>query len=87
LKKKYGSVTEQGLCRIRTNEKPRELYKTLLLVAEINVTSLDWLGHVNGMDKTNVAKEYSESDLESGWKKEECKLKWLEEVENYRKGK
>jgi hypothetical protein len=83
LKKKYGSETEPGLCKIRTNQEPRELHKTSLLLAEIKGASLDWLRHVIGMDKTNVVEEYSETDLESRRKKGKCKLKWLEKVENY----
>jgi hypothetical protein len=65
LKKKYGSEAKQGLCRIRSNQEQKELYKTPLLVAVINGASLDWLGHVMGMDKTNMGKEYSESVPES----------------------
>jgi hypothetical protein len=44
-------VTEQGLSRIRTNQDPKELYKSPLLVVEINGASLNWLGLLSNILK------------------------------------
>ena len=44
LRRIFGSVVEQGMCRIRINQELRELYKYLYIVADIikkNWTGLD----------------------------------------------
>jgi hypothetical protein len=45
----YGTVTEQGLWRIKINQELRELYNTSDLVADSKRRRLEWLGHVIGM--------------------------------------
>jgi hypothetical protein len=53
----YGPVTEQGVWGIGNIREVRELYKTPRLIADIKMRSLEWLGHVIGMDLTAVAKK------------------------------
>jgi hypothetical protein len=47
LREMYGAVTEKGLCRIGSNKKLRELYKTPVLRADIEQKILLYLGHEN----------------------------------------
>jgi hypothetical protein len=44
-------VVEQGLLRTKCNQKFRELYKYLNIVADIRRKLLEWIGHPVRMDR------------------------------------
>ena len=51
-------MVEQGICRIRTNEELRMLYKDLDIVADIKKKILKWIGHVVRMDQGRTVKVF-----------------------------
>jgi hypothetical protein len=51
LRRIHGPVIEQGMWRIRRNQELNELYKDLVIVADIKKKRLEWVGHVVRMDR------------------------------------
>ena len=45
-----GSLVDQGIWSIRTNQKLRELHKDLDIVADIKNKKLDGIGHLERID-------------------------------------
>ena len=56
LRRIYGSVVEQGMWRIRSNQELREMHKDLDIAANIKNERLDWIGHVVRMDQERTVK-------------------------------
>jgi hypothetical protein len=54
-------VAEQGVRRIRTNQKLGEPYKELDILAAIKKKRLEWVGHVVRMDQGRTVKKIFES--------------------------
>jgi len=57
LRRIYGSMVEQGMWRLRTNEELRELYKDLYIVADIERKLLELIGHVVRKDQGRTVKK------------------------------
>jgi hypothetical protein len=55
---RYGSVVEQGMWRIRTNQEVRELYKDLNKVADIKTEKIgmDWTCIKSGLGEGQLRK-------------------------------
>ena len=53
----YGPVVEQGIWRIRTNQKLGELYKDLDKVANIKKKRPEWIGHLKRMGNGRVVRK------------------------------
>jgi hypothetical protein len=51
LRRIHGPEVKQGTQRIRTNQKLRDLYKGLDIVADIRKKRLEWIGHVARIDR------------------------------------
>jgi hypothetical protein len=51
LRRIHGPVIEQGMWRIRCNQELSELYKDLVIGADIKKKRLEWVGHVVRMDR------------------------------------
>jgi len=64
LRRMYGPVVEQGMCRIRTNEELRVLCTDLDIVAHIKKKRLVWIGHVVILDQGRTVKKVFGSELE-----------------------
>jgi hypothetical protein len=62
----YGPMVEQGICRIRTNQKLSELYKDLDIVTDIKKESLEWIEYVVRLDHENIVKKIFENKPERG---------------------
>jgi hypothetical protein len=80
LRRTHGPVVEQGIWRVRNDQKMRKLYKDVDIVADIKNKSLEWVGHVARMDQGRTVKKIFES------KPERCRSGrpssgWLEGVE------
>jgi len=54
-------VAEQGVRRIRTNQKLGEPYTELDILADVKKKSLEWVGHVVRMDQGRTVKKIFES--------------------------
>jgi hypothetical protein len=71
LRRVHGTVGEQGMWRIRTDQELGELYKELEIAAYVKKKRLEWIGHVVRMDQGRVNKREVEEgeDMErDGWK-------------------
>jgi len=53
----HGPVAEQGIWRIRTNQKMRGLYNDLDKIADIKKERLEWIRHVVKMDQGRTVKK------------------------------
>jgi len=51
LRKVHGTVVQQGIWRIRTNQELRKLCEYLDIIACIQKKRLEWFGHVVRMDQ------------------------------------
>jgi hypothetical protein len=47
-------VVQQGIWRIRTNEELQELYKDLDIVTDIKRKGMEWIRHLERMDRGRV---------------------------------
>jgi hypothetical protein len=81
LRRIYCPLVEQGIWRIRTNNKLRELYKDLHIVADIKKKRLEWIGLVVRMDQGRTVKKIFESKLEGSRRWGRPRLRWVEEVQ------
>ena len=59
-----GTVAEQGMRRIRTNQELREPYNDLDIVVDIKQKRLGWFGHIVTMDQGRTVKKIFESKPE-----------------------
>jgi len=75
LRRMYGPVVEQGICRIRTNEELRALYKDLDIAADIKKKILEWIGHVVRMDQGRTVKKVFGSELEGSERRGRSRLR------------
>jgi hypothetical protein len=57
LRKIYGSKSEQGAWRLRSNLEIQNMYKSPDIVTEIKVRRLEWLGHVVRMEDSPTKPE------------------------------
>jgi hypothetical protein len=55
---------EQGIWRIRTNQKLRDLYRDLDIIAGFKKKRLEWNGHVARLDLGRTVKKIFESKPE-----------------------
>jgi hypothetical protein len=81
IRRIYRPVVEQGMWRIRTNQKLGELYKNLDTVADIKKKRFEWMGHVARMDQGRTVKEVSESKAEGSRRRVRPRLRWMEDVQ------
>jgi hypothetical protein len=82
----YGPVVEQGMQRIRSDQKSRELRKYLDIVAKLREERLEWIKHLVIMDHGRVVKKTFKSKLGVGKRRGRLELKLLEDVENDLRG-
>jgi hypothetical protein len=61
LRRTRAPVTDQGIWRIKTNQKMREQYKDLDIVADIKKKRLEWIGHDVRMDQRRTIKKIFDS--------------------------
>jgi len=59
----------------------RELYKDLVIVADIKKKRLEWIGHVVRMDRGRTFKKIFESKPEGSRRMARPRMRWLEDVE------
>jgi hypothetical protein len=78
----YGPVVEQGIWRMRTDQKLRELYKELGIVADNKQKRLERIVglHVVRMDQGRTVKKIFESKPGVSIRKEKPRLGWLDDV-------
>ena len=62
--KDTGTVAEQGIWRMRTNEELGELYKDIDVVTDIKKKKLGWIGHAIRMEQVRTVKKISENKPE-----------------------
>jgi hypothetical protein len=55
---KVSIVIEQGMWRTRNNQKLRELYKNLDIIADIKRERLVWIGYAVRMGQGRTVKKY-----------------------------
>jgi hypothetical protein len=60
-KKDTGTVTDQGIWRMRTNEELGELYKDLDVVTDIKNKRLEWIGHAIRLEQVRTVKKIFEN--------------------------
>jgi hypothetical protein len=78
LKSVYGAVVEQGICRKRTNQELRGLYKTLDFVADIKKKKKwEWIGNVIRMDQGRRVNKIPDSKLKGSRRRGRPGLRWL----------
>ena len=63
-KKSTGTVSEQGIWRMRTNEELGDLYKDLDLVTDIKNMRLEWTGYAIRMEQVRTVKKILENKPE-----------------------
>ena len=63
-KKSTGTVSEQGIWRMRTNEELGDLYKDLDLVTDIKNMRLEWTGYAIRMEQVRTVKKIFENKPE-----------------------
>jgi hypothetical protein len=73
---KVSAASPQGIWRIRTNQKLRELYKDLYIVADIKKKRLEWLGHLVRMHHGKRVQKISESKLEGRRRMGRPRFRW-----------
>jgi hypothetical protein len=64
-----GTMTEQGIWRMRTNEELGELYKDLDVVTDIKKKRLEWIGHAIRMEQVTTVKKILENKPEGSGRK------------------
>ena len=79
-------MVEQGMQRIRSDQKFRELRKYLDIVAKLREKRLEWIEHLVIMDHGRVVKKTFKSKLEVGKRRGRLELKLLEDAENDLRG-
>ena len=81
LRRIQGPVVVQGMWRIRTNQELRELYKDLVIEADIKNKRLERFGHVVRMDQGRTVKKIFENKPEGSRRRGRRRMRWLEDVE------
>jgi hypothetical protein len=61
LRRKYGPVLEQGIWRIRSNQKLWDIYKGLDTIADMKKKRLEWIGRVVRLDQGRAVRKIFES--------------------------
>ena len=72
-------MVEQGTWRIRNNPELRELGKDLNIITNIKKKKLEWIDHVVRMDQGRTVKKILESKPEESRRRENPRLRWLED--------
>jgi hypothetical protein len=80
LRRVHEPGMQQGMWRIRTGQKLRELFKELDTVVDVKKERLKWTGHVVRMDQGRKVKKILESKLEES-RRGRPRMRWLEDVE------
>ena len=76
----YGPVEEQGIWRIRTNHKLRELYNDTDTAAAINKKRMEWIGHAVRIDQERIVKKISKSKPDVSGRTGRHRLRWREKA-------
>jgi hypothetical protein len=79
-RKIYGPVLENGEFRIRYNEELNELIKGEDIVRLNKAQRLQWLGHVERMNKMAMPKRMFQGKIYTTTKRGRPRLRWLEDV-------
>ena len=74
-------MVEQGIWRIRSNQKLWGIYKDLDTVADIKKKRLERIGHVVRMNQGRAVTKIFEGKPEESRRRERPRLRWLEDVE------
>jgi hypothetical protein len=66
---------------MRSNLELQNAYKPRVIVTEIEIRRLEWLGHVIRMEDTRIPKMILNTKLEGRHEVARPKLRWLHDVE------
>jgi hypothetical protein len=77
----YGPKCEQGVWRIRSNLELQNACKSPDIVTEIRTRRLEWLGHIIGMEDTQIPKMIFNTKREARRGVGRPELRWLDDVE------
>ena len=74
-------MAEQGIWRMRINEKLRGSWKDLDILTDIKKKRLEWIGHVVRMDQGSRVKKMFESKPKGSRRRGKPRFRWLVDVE------
>ena len=80
MRKIYGPVKENQLCRIRRNDELEAIIKGENIVRFIKCQSIRWLGHIERTQDTAIPKKMLYGKLYATRRRGRPRMRWLDDV-------